>query len=104
MAFIRGDLLAGFGQDFPLQALALHILIFEKAGEFAGPFGRRRRQQIDDEPRTAEPAGGVEPRCDAEGDVLGPQRRRRVDLRRFEQRREFRAVGAFFSRCSPCRT
>ena len=55
----------------PLESLSLDILIFEKAAPVHGALGRRRCQQIDDEPCAAEPAGGVQSRGDSEGNVLG---------------------------------
>jgi hypothetical protein len=56
-------------EDAAFQRLPLLILLVEIIGDVLGPVWRVRGEQLDGQPRGAEPAGGVKPRGQDEGDV-----------------------------------
>ena len=75
------DLLAGGQLDAPFQRLPRGVELVDVLGQLQGPLRPVGHQQLDGQLRLAEPAGGVQPRGQAEGDVLALQPRLAVGVR-----------------------
>ena len=80
----RGD---GRAQDVGLDRLALAVPLLETPRERLGLCAVAREQEVERLARMAEPAGGVDPRAEAEPEVGGAQART-IDAGHLHQRRQ----------------